>query len=344
MGTNLVTQVSGRAMGYAADNTVTHLKFGEIWLKDEIVAYTSYTGVFSFDVPLGVYPLVIVFKDTYFNEFFTSVQTIPYQIGQTTQRDVILLLKPDPIEIQTGEPFDIELGSSSFIFSGDLVNADRDSFEGTAKLYLKKIDPADRNDLLAAPDGLLSYDNDGRIVALETFGMAVYAFEDSSGSPLYPVGNFTWKEDGLDATNTSLWYVNPDNGKWTEWAPFEAGVTSKRDVFSLSTGDTPNLGSLPTFYCNIDRPLPYLCYLKVRVFTDQNFDRGLGGATVTVITKQIGAFVYSGFQRAVTGADGSVCVLTYCGYAAIVFVEGQGERLTAAQEQILPIGKMFKHI
>ena len=346
-GTNQVTRVTGRVFGYADDGSIEHLKFGEIYFRDEVIGYTSYIGKFDFEVPFEAPPLLVTFKDPYFNQFFQSMKTLQFQRGTTAQQDVVIMLKPDPIEVQAGQPFQGQLGSSVLSFTGGLIYNTGEIFDGTANFYIRKIDPSSRNDLEAAPDSLLALDNDGREVALETFGMTIYTLEDKDGNPLYATGNLTWEESGLDPANTSLWIVDSTTGKWLEVTPFETYTVGnkrrKKEVFSLATGPTPDLGSLPTYYCNVDRPLWYLCYLRVIVYADQTLQSGLRGAVVTVITQNLNTNVYSGFHRLTTGADGSVCVYTYCHYRAIIYVEGQGERLSAAQDQNLPTGQ-FKYL
>ena len=347
-GTNQVTRVTGRVFGYADDGSIVHLKFGEIYFRDKVISHTSYTGKFDFEVPFEAPPLLVTLKDPYFNQFFQSMKTLPFRHGTTTQQNVVIMLKPDPIEVQAGQPFQGQLGSSLLSFTGTLISKTGEIFDGTANFYIQKIDPSSRNDLEAAPDSLLALDNDGREIALKTFGMFVYTLEDKDGNPLYATGNLTWEESGLDPTNIFLWIVDSTTGKWHEVAHFETYTVDekrrRKEAFSIATGPTPNIGSLPTYYINVDKPAPEWCMIRVIVYADQTRQSGFDGALVTVVTQDPNTNAYAGFHQSVTWVDGVVCVVTYCGYRAIIYVEGQGEYLLATHEQNVPNGQLKYYI
>ena len=272
------------------------------------------------------------------------MKTLQFRHGTTTQQNVVIMLKPDPIEVQAGQPFQGQLGSSLLSFTGTLISKTGEIFDETANFYIQKIDPSSRNDLEAAPDSLLALDNDGREVALVTFGMIIYTLEDKDSNPLYATGNLTWEESGLDPTNTSLWIVDSTTGKWVEVAPFETYTVGnkrrRKESFAIATGPTPNIGDLPTVELNIDSPAPEWCKIRVIVYADQTRQSGLRGAMVTVVTQNPDSDTYAGFHQRVTSVDGAVCVVTYCGYRAIIYVEGQGEYLLATHEQNVPNGQL----
>nr|XP_006818397.1 PREDICTED: cartilage intermediate layer protein 1-like [Saccoglossus kowalevskii] len=160
--------------------------------------------------------------------------------------------------------------------------------------------------------------------------------ENDSGEPLEVDGSIKIYVDAekanLNITELDedmlprLWFLNPESGEWEDIGElrFESGSRRKRNTGDdiLVVGDIEVTGiSLNSLWCNIDsvQELDEVCFVKVRVYKDEQLTVPMNDVEVTAITNDLdirttGRFrgeKFNFFEKILTNS-GQTCPRVFC--------------------------------
>nr|XP_006821314.1 PREDICTED: cartilage intermediate layer protein 1-like isoform X1 [Saccoglossus kowalevskii] len=341
--------VSGRAL--SAD-TKEPLAYGDVFIGYEFVRKTTFNGEFIFNVPEGRQRLSVTFHDgskelADATKVITITDTIKYYIvvflqrraptvtfnaSETTILDVGNATQPS-IELEI-PPMSIRTGNGTL-------------YTGNVTASVNFIDPRDSQIVDTIQSDLSTRDVEGNVQNLNTFGMVSMNFEDDSGDPLDVDGSIKIYVDAekanLNITEIDenmlprLWLLNAESGEWEDIGGLrlESSKRRKRDIEEVFiVGDIEVTGiSINSIWCNIDsiERLDQVCFLKVRVYDDEQLTVPMDNVEVTAITNDLDIRVartnrglrYSGgkfnfFDKKVTQV-GQTCLRVFCDSTGLKF-------------------------
>ncbi|XP_070564640.1 cartilage intermediate layer protein 1-like [Ptychodera flava] len=352
--------VRGRAM--AADDG-SPLSFGPVYVQNEEVDRTNGDGAFNFEVSKGETRVAVTFKDR-LNALIDTTKVLPLDAENAVYHTVTMQRRAEAITLDSNSDSDIPMAGDVndpimelHIPAGSFCLASGTPYTGDVKASITMMDVTDPMAVDLIQSDLSTRDAEGNQASLETFGMFSMQFRDDNDNDLRVDGNLKLYIDAekanIDTSVTDLphlWFLNEETGEWEDIGGLQISEQTrrKRETSTFLVGDIVfsgySLTNLPV--CNIDQiMLPRrLCFLKVRAYTDESLSAGLEGAMVTAITRarevrfsyeiepDEGRFNF--FDTALTGRDGSACVLTFCArdpslFSVNVKVEYDGELLQA---------------
>nr|XP_006824259.1 PREDICTED: uncharacterized protein LOC100373293 [Saccoglossus kowalevskii] len=325
------TKVIGRAGGVDG----VPLPYGDIYIDGEHVGQTSATGEFSIEVSKGKKRLALTFRDKY-NLFIDSATKIINILDETEVYHQIFIQRlADPVTISATEKSTVPLGTNGHIeldIPGDgFYTEDGLLYTGDVKATVTFNDPSDPSAADTMESDFTTRDIEGNTQLLKTYGVFNMKFQDESSNNLRvdaPMEIFINADQAnIDLTEVDddgnpslrLWILNQISGEWEDFGGL--GIVQekrkKRDTENFLVGNIDVTGyDLSDITINLDKPMYWSCFLKVRVYEDEAMKQLLEGVQVTAITNDlirrthseigIGAGIFSFFKKETTDAEGTV--------------------------------------
>ncbi|XP_077861441.1 cartilage intermediate layer protein 1-like [Saccoglossus kowalevskii] len=324
------TKVIGRAGGVDG----VPLPYGDIYIDGEHVGQTSATGEFSIEVSKGKKRLALTFRDKY-NLFIDSATKIINILDETEVYHQIFIQRlADPVTISATEKSTVPLGTNGHIeldIPGDgFYTEDGLLYTGDVKATVTFNDPSDPSAADTMESDFTTRDIEGNTQLLKTYGVFNMKFQDESSNNLRvdaPMEIFINADQAnIDLTEVDddgnpslrLWILNQISGEWEDFGGL--GIVQekrkKRDTENFLVGNIDVTGyDLSDITINLDKPMYWSCFLKVRVYEDEAMKQLLEGVQVTAITNDlirrthseigIGAGIFSFFKKETTDAEGT---------------------------------------
>ncbi|CAH1802615.1 unnamed protein product [Owenia fusiformis] len=291
-----VREVTFSGKVYDMSNTDNLFRFGDVYLYDEKMTTTGFTGHFSFKIPSGTNRVVLTFKNDFYKLFITTTKVfnIPSDFSGNFYKDVPLMPKSKATVWRLSSKDDnlIPLANSSmenrpladvFIPANAFYTENGDEYNGIVEVDAIFVDPRDPTSFENMVGDLTYVDNDGEVGALQSFGMFYLDIKDDLGNPL---GIQSEVEIAIDLdfigaqnghTNVKLWSMNPISGRWEFESNLNKATTSykhKRQVFQSSYDTNFFIGNIvinDRYWINFDNDELNYCFVKVKTFTDGTF-------------------------------------------------------------------------
>ncbi|CAH1787900.1 unnamed protein product, partial [Owenia fusiformis] len=317
------------------------LRLGEMFLFDELVTHTSFTGEFKFLVPKDVSRLVITVKEGFQKlNFIETTKTIyiPNDFTGTLYRDIPMLRKNTIVEISSSDINTLSLTNTSsntslaevIIPDGAFYSKDGTKYNGKVQASVNFLDPTDMDSIDTMPGDLTFMDSNGQTANLQTFGMFHMSFEDPAGNELNIEGDVEMaispeRLGANDTTNVKLWSFNPSSGRWELEGSLRKGL-SRRKKRSRSQFEREffigNMTIVGRYWYNFDRVNEDYCFVNIKAYDSDNMTTQIPPASTnepTVIARDRAetwqhitgkqSFVHVNFRE--VGSNGD-CVLTMC--------------------------------
>ena len=319
------------------------MKYGDIIIGGELVAYTEHDGTFSVKVPKGKRRMTLTFVDSDGKKLDNITKSFGIQKGQPNFYKIVLQKRKSPISFNASEPIEIPLGESSEnrssfaeleIPANSLLSEDGTLFTGQANLRMSVTDPRNETDVLLAPGDFTTVAEDGEQQMLRTFGMMKMTFKDDVGKPLAVTKpmkvfidpeqvNITVDKDGN--VTAKLYWLDEQTGRWREAGDLRVADGGsrrrKRDTRIFFVGEV--LPAMTRAHLNLDYPSSQC---RVRVKSESQ-------SIVRIFRKDGGGYV-----EQVTNNDGLTCIPTWQDTESYMQVEKDGVLLEPTDVDNLPTG------
>ncbi|KAL4224566.1 Adamtsl1p [Mactra antiquata] len=258
------TVITGKAFGRYTNGTDISLKLGEVHVNGKEMARTNMAGIFTFEIPTTTTKIVVKFYDEVFKKFVPSTKVIQVTPGSSTSLKLLLTLRPEPVDFEAQEGLALEVGGTKglasvgriLIENNALLTESGEPYNGSVKAHIHYMDPRNIQDFQAS-DGEFTFEENGKICPLETYGVFNTKFEDDRGNTLInnkplkfeidpSIYNISTGKDG--EPEVELWRMDDNTGSWQTVGKMKFQTkTSRRKLLDMViVGEDGNSVYVPT--------------------------------------------------------------------------------------------------